>query len=148
VTDPLGRTNAFSYDAAGRVKQATLADGSVIGITLDSENNLTSLVPPGRPAHTFQYDPVGLLTKYTPPLVGSDDSVGYQYDSERNLTLASFPDGQTVTLRRGLGGRPEQMTLGAGPTFTYQYGTNFGSGSGYLRPTNITSTTGDSLQLG
>ncbi len=146
VTDPLGRTNAFSYDAAGRLKQATLPDGSVIGITLDSEDNLTSLTPPGRPAHTFQYNPVGLLTQYTPPPVGSDDSVGYQYDSERNLTLAAFPDGQIVTIRRGLAGRPEQMTLGAGPTFTYQYGTHYDSD--LLWPTNITSTTGDSLQLG
>jgi RHS repeat-associated protein len=146
VTDPLGRSNTLSYDAAGRVKQITLADGSVAGITQDSESHLTALVPPGRPAHNFQYNAVGSLIKYSPPLVGTDESVSYQYDTERDLTQVSFPDGQVMTLTHGLAGRLEQATLGAGPTLTYQYGANFGSG--FFMPTNIISSTGDSMQFG
>ncbi len=142
VTDPLGRTNAISYNVAGRPKQLTLADGSIIAFTLDSENNLTALVPPGRPAHTFQYNPVGLLTKYTPPLVGTDDSVSYEYDTERNLTQVNFPDGQTMTLAHGLAGRVEQVVLGAGPTLSFEYGQHT------LQLVGVASSTGDSVQLG
>jgi len=146
VTDPLGRTNAFAYDAAGRLTQLTQADGSNCGVAYDSENNLTSLAPPGRPARTFQYNALNLLTEYTPPLVAADESVGYQYDTEGNLTQVNLADGQAVALQRGMAGRVESMTLGAGPTLTTQYGTN--SGSGDFMPTNILSTTGDAIQLG
>ncbi len=146
LTDPLGRTNAFSYDAAGRLNQVTQPDGSVIGFNHDSEGHLTSLTPPGRPAHTFQYNAAGLVTKYIPPFVTADESVAYQYDSERNPTQVNLPDGQTIALQYGVGGRVEQATVGAGPTLNYHYGTNFGSG--YLSPVNVTSSTGDSIQFG
>ena len=146
VIDPLGHTNAFGYDAAGRLNRQVLADGARVAFTQDSEANLTSVTPPGRPAHTFEYNPVNLLTKYTPPLVGADESVSYQYDFERNLTQVNLPDGQIVTLQHGLAGRVEQMVLGTGPTLAFQYGQNWGDGS--LMLTNISSTTGDTLQLG
>jgi RHS repeat-associated protein len=145
ITGPLGRTNAFSYDTAGRLRLLTLSEGSSVGFVQDSEGHLTSVTPPGRPAHTFAYNPVGLIVKYTPPLVSADESVGFQYDTERNLTQVTFPDGQIVTLQRGLAGRVEEETRGAGPTLRYYYGTN--TGSGYLMPVAITSTTGDALQF-
>jgi RHS repeat-associated protein len=145
LTDPLGRTNGYGYDAAGRWNRLVISDGAVAGFTQDSEGNLTSVTPPGRSAHMFHYNAVGLLTQYTPPLVEADESVNLQYDSERNLTSVSLPDGQTVNLKNGLGGRLEQATLGGGPTLTYQYGSN--TGSGYLMPVAVTSTTGDSLKL-
>jgi RHS repeat-associated protein len=146
VVDPLGRSNTFSYDATGRVREMTLLDGSAVAIVRDSEGHVSSLSPPGRGAHTFQYNAVGLVTKYTPPFVASDESVEYQYDTERHLTRVNLADGQTVSLQHGPAGRLEQAGLGAGPTLAYEYGTNLGSG--YLMPTRITSTSGDSLQLG
>jgi RHS repeat-associated protein len=145
-TDALGQSTSFTYDAAGRMSSLTSPDGSTTGYTHDSEYQLTSVTPPGRPAHTFQRNAVGLLAKYTPPLVGSDDSVGYQYDTERNLTQVNFPDGQVMSFQRGQAGRIDAVTVGAGPTLTYQYGQQ--AGSGFFLVTNISSTTGDAFQLG
>jgi RHS repeat-associated protein len=146
ITDALGQSVSFAFDAAGRLSGLGLPDGSSVGFTHDSEYHLTSVTPSGRPAHTFQYDAVGSLIKYTPPLVGSDESMFYQYDSARNLTSVSFPDGQAMTFQRGPAGRIDAVSLGSGPALTYQYGSNYGSGS--LLVTNVTSTTGDALQLG
>jgi uncharacterized protein RhaS with RHS repeats len=63
ITDSLGRALGFSYDAAGRITQEALFDGAVAAFTSDSEYDLTSVTPPGRPAHTFQYNAVGSLAK-------------------------------------------------------------------------------------
>jgi RHS repeat-associated protein len=142
ITDSLGRALGFSYDAAGRITQEALFDGAVAAFTSDSEYDLTSVTPPGRPAHTFQYNAVGSLAKYTPPLVGSDESVGFAYDTERDLTQVNYPDGQIETFQYGLAARLEQAVLGAGPTLTFQYG-----GQDPLQLTGITSSTGDALQF-
>ena len=140
LRDALGRARGFSYDAAGRLTQESLFDGAVAALTSDSEYHLTSVTPPGRPAHTFQYNAVGSLTKYTPPLVGSDDSVSFAYDTERDLTQVNFPDGQSATFQYGLAGRLEQAVLGAGPTLAFQYGQST------LQLVGVTSSTGDTLQ--
>ena len=143
LTDPLGRTNQYSYDGAGRLQQLTLADGQVATFQSDAEFHLTSVTPPGRPAHRFDYNAVGLGTNYVPPIVdGLDESVHYAYDADRNLTGVALPDGQNVLFTRGLGGRIDQLVLGTGPTLTYAYAANNGL------PTNVVSTTGDSLRLG
>jgi RHS repeat-associated protein len=146
VTDPLNRSTSFSYDAAGRIQQQVLADGSVVGLTHDSEYNVTSVTPPGRPAHTFQYNSVGLLTNYIPPTVGTDDSISCQYNTERNMTQINFPDGQQWGFQRGIEGRIDAMTLGSGETISYSYGA--GNGTGIFQVTNISSTSGNSLQFG
>jgi RHS repeat-associated protein len=144
ITDPLGGATALGYDAAGRLNKEVLPDGSLATFTHDSEYNLTSVTSPGRPAYTFQYNAVGSLTKYTPPLVGSDESVSFAYDTERNVTQVTYPDGQIAAFQYGLDGRLQQAALGAGPTLTYQYGTNLGPG--YLQQVAVTSSTGDAIQ--
>ncbi len=146
ATDPLGATNAYAYDGAGRLRQQTMADGSVAGFTHDSGYNVSSVTPPGRPAHTFEYSAVGLLTNYTPPLAGESSSVSYQYNTEQQLTRASFPDGQINSFQRGAGGRIDAQTLGSGESLAYAYGGVLGSG--YRQLTNLSSSSGNSLQLG
>jgi hypothetical protein len=42
----------------------------VAGFGYDGNSNLTSLTPPGRPAHAMAYTPVNLLERYTAPSVG------------------------------------------------------------------------------
>ena len=73
VTDPLGRTASYAYDAAGRVTTQTLPDGRQIHYSYDVNGNLISLTPPGRPAHTFSYTAVDLTEQYTPPTVAARD---------------------------------------------------------------------------
>jgi RHS repeat-associated protein len=138
----LNRTNRYTYNGAGRLQQITLADGRVASFQSDAEFNLISVTPPGRPAHHFDYNALGLATNYTPPIVsGLNESVRYQYDADRALTRVSLPDGQNVGFTRGPGGRIAQLALGSGPTLTYAYDPSTGL------PTNIVSTTGDSLRF-
>jgi RHS repeat-associated protein len=143
LVDPLNRTNSYSYDSAGRLQQLTLADGQVANFQSDAEFHVTSVTPPGRPAHQFDYNAVGMATNYVPPVVnGLNESVGYQYDADRALTRVSLPDGQNVVFTRGPGSRIAQLALGSGPALTYGYSTQ----TGLL--TNVVSTTGDSLNFG
>ena len=50
--DSLGRATSFEYDAAGRVITEVLPDGRRIPYTYDAHGNVTSITPPGRPAHS------------------------------------------------------------------------------------------------
>ena len=43
-TDPLNRSNAFTYDAAGRITQQTTPDNRNIGFTYDAKGNLAPIV--------------------------------------------------------------------------------------------------------
>jgi RHS repeat-associated protein len=143
ITDALGNSLHLAYDADGRVIQEILPDGAVASITYDRESDPTSIAPPGRPAHTFQYNAVGLLTNYTPPLAGPNSSISYLYDSERELTQAAFPDGQVAALQYGWFGQLTQMALGNGPTLSYNYG-----GLGGFQLVAVTNSDGDVIQYG
>jgi len=142
LIDPLNRTNQYRYDSADRLLQLRLVDGQVAGYGRDAELRLTSVTPPGQPAHRFDYNAVGLVTNYTPPVVnGRMESVGYKYDADRALTQLSLPDGQNVVFTRGPLGRLSQLALGNGPVLTYTYSPQTGLAS------NIVSSTGDSLHF-
>jgi RHS repeat-associated protein len=125
VTDPQGRTLSFQYDAAGRVSNRTLPDGPVIGYGYDATGNLTSLVPSGRPAHSFSRTPLGFLSQYAPPLVGATGNTIYTYNSDRQLTLVTRPDNTTVGLAYDGGGRLNDIAIGRG-VYTYSYDSTTG----------------------
>jgi RHS repeat-associated protein len=114
-TDPLGRATSFDYDLAGRMAHQTLPDGQVITYTHDLNGNLASLAPPGRPAHAFEYTPVDLMSRYAPPDVnpGSDDTL-YAYNPDRQLTLTTRPDGQTIAAGYDSAGRLSALTIARG----------------------------------
>ncbi|WP_148667808.1 Ig-like domain-containing protein, partial [Mizugakiibacter sediminis] len=121
VTDPLGRTVSYQYDAAGRVTRKTLPDGAVIDFGYDANGNLTSLTPPGRPAHGFTYTPVDQTESYTPPAVADvgAPATQYQYNKDRQITQITRPDGAVVSFGYDAGGRLSTLTT---PTGSYQYG--------------------------
>ncbi|MBP9825667.1 MAG: hypothetical protein KBF21_15675, partial [Thermoanaerobaculia bacterium] len=99
ITDPLLREVTFTYDAANRVQSQTLPGGRTVGFTWDPKGNLTSLTPPGRPAHGFSYTPVDLTEEYAPPGVGQGPpETTYEYNLDRNPTMITRPDGQTIAL--------------------------------------------------
>ncbi|MEO0248722.1 MAG: hypothetical protein ABIN58_04095, partial [candidate division WOR-3 bacterium] len=70
ITDPLGRVTAFRYDAAGRVVRKILPDLNEILFSYDANGNLTSITPPGRPRHAFNYTGLDLQAEYIPPDIG------------------------------------------------------------------------------
>ena len=55
------------------MQQLTLPDGQVVVFQNDSEFRLTAVAPPGRPAHRYEYNAVGLVTNYVPPTVDGLD---------------------------------------------------------------------------
>jgi RHS repeat-associated protein len=58
---------------------------------------VTSLTPPGRPAHTFTYTPVDLTSSYIPPTVSGTGTTGYLFNVDRQPTEIQRPDAQTTT---------------------------------------------------
>ncbi|MCZ7619695.1 MAG: hypothetical protein M5U32_15880 [Myxococcota bacterium] len=123
ITDPASRITSFdAYDDAGRALQMTLPGGRVVAFDYDANGNLTSLSPPGRPAHIFRYTPVDLESEYEPPAVTGipDTRTVYEYDLDRSLTLVTRPDGKTVDLDyEPATGRLETVTIAEG---AYAYG--------------------------
>ncbi len=118
------------------------------GFQSDAEFNLDSIIPPGRPAHHFDYNAVGLMTNYIPPVVaGLNESVGYQYDADRHLVKVSFPDGQNIAATRFASGQISQLELGSGPVLAYSYSSATASNSSSGLLNNIVSSTGDALRF-
>ncbi len=140
VTDPLGQVTKFVYDAAGRVKTQTLADGRVIDYNYDANSNLTALTPPGRSTHSFTYTPVGRVSTYTAPAVGTQNAqTQYTYDSDRHLTHVTRPDGQIVDLGYDGTGRLSSLTTPRGQV-NYTYDATTGMMTTITAPGGLTLT--------
>jgi len=92
----------------------------------DGNGNLTSLTPPGQPAHIFNYNSVDKETQYTPPdLAGvTTPQTIYDYDRDRKLTSITRPDSQVITFNYRL--NTDQLTSLSIPTgdYTFGYDTN------------------------
>jgi RHS repeat-associated protein len=139
VTDPLSRTVSLGYDPAGRVTRQTLPDGREIAYQYDPNGNLTALIPPGRDAHVFDYTPVNLEERYTPPdLSGVQTVTRYSYNLDKQLTRVERPDGRTVDLGYDPGGRLDGITLARGQ---YHYDYHLATG----RLSRITAPDGGTL---
>ena len=74
-----------------------------------------TIVPPGRPAHTFAYTSVDLTSDYLPPTVGSVTTpTHYLYNVDRQLTRIARPDGQPVDFSYDSAGRQNAVTVARG----------------------------------
>src|SRR3990172_1367767 len=126
IIDPLSRVTSFLYDNADRVLQQTLPDGRQIQFTYDASGNLTSLTTPSAPStgsghrHVFEYTPVNLQSKYTPPDVTgvADTSTLYTYNLDHQLDLVTGPDGRQIDYQYDGAGRLFQVVT---PSGNYQY---------------------------
>ncbi len=123
VTDPLHRTAELFYDSIGRVTREVLADGREIQYAYDANGNLTTLTPPGRPAHGFEYTVVDLTHKYAPPEVPPDSNWAtyYTYNLDKQLTRTLLPGGDSIAVRYDTTGcdcgslsRPAEITFDRG----------------------------------
>ncbi len=136
IQDPLLRNVGFVYDLAGRITTQVLPDTRQIGYAFDGNGNVTSITPPPGPAHTFAYTPVDLESNYTPPDAGfSPRNTQYTYNLDRQLTLVTRPDGQTIQLGyEPTGGRLSTLTLPGSQVTTYAYGATTGTLSSITAP--------------
>jgi RHS repeat-associated protein len=120
VTDPLGRFEQYAYDSVGRVVRQTLFNGREILYGYDANGNLTSLTPPGRPAHTFAYTAANLDSVYSPPPAGLPVSATtYTFNLDGQLTKVLRPDSMAIDVAYDTAGRPSRLTL---PNGQVQFG--------------------------
>jgi RHS repeat-associated protein len=97
VLDPAQHSTVFAYDLVGRLTSETLPSQSVIGMGYDASGNTTSATPPGRPAHVFTFTSGDLESDYTPPNVGQAQTTHTVYNTDRQVTNVSRPDGDHIT---------------------------------------------------
>lgn len=134
VTDPLGRTLGYEYDAAGRVITELLPDSREVHFAYDANGNLVSLTPPGRPAHIFSYTKVDQVSEYTPPDVGAgSNSTVHQYNLDKKITRITRPDGKSLDFGYDGAGRLSSLTLPNGG-LTYSYDAATGKLAGITDP--------------
>jgi len=139
VTDPLNRTFQFENDGIGRRVQQTFPDLRETVFVYDDNNNVTSLTPPGRPAHTMTYTPANLLESYTAPLIGPPMATQYQFNLAKQLTMVTRADGQQFSWARDpVIGRLTQVSTPTGNT-TYGYSSSTGQLTSVTAP-NVTLT--------
>jgi RHS repeat-associated protein len=97
ITDPMNRTTAFDYDAAGRVTKQVMPGNQQILFDYDANGNLRSVSPPSRPAHVFDHNAVDLVSSYDPPNVGFTPTTTYEYNHDQDLDRIVRPDGREIT---------------------------------------------------
>ncbi len=116
VTDALTQTTSFTPDAIGRVLQQLDPDGAITSFAWDGNGNLTSVTPPGQPAHGQTFTPVDLLGSYDPPVVPgvTTPSTLFGYDLDRMLTQTTRPDGLIIGRTYDTAGKLDFMTTPSG----------------------------------
>lgn len=115
VVDALGGVESFEYDGADRLAARILPDGRRVDLAWDANGNLTSITPPGRPAHTFAYTPVDLESEYTPPGIGLMESrTRRTYDFDRMPLITEYADGRSVQTTYDDAGRLAALSFSRG----------------------------------
>jgi RHS repeat-associated protein len=94
LTDPLGRTTSYAYDAEGRLVQKTNPDGGVTKDVYNANNQLVQEIDPLGRSTDYTYDPIGNLTSKT---VGDPTTWSYQYDLRGNVIQATDGNGNVTT---------------------------------------------------
>ena len=98
----------------------------MVSYQYDSNGNVASVTPPGRPVHTFSYTPVDMESEYLPPDVGFPPAIPYSYNADRQLTKITRPDGQAIDLNYDTAGKlisitppPRRGRAGWGVAYSY-----------------------------
>ena len=138
TVDPLGRLDSLYFDDADRLVRRVLPDGRAVLFGYDANGNLTSLTPPGRPPHGFQYTALDLAGQYDPPGIPGPKPSRYFYGLERQLDSIARPDSVAIRFEYDSAGRTSSMTFDRG-TLTFGYS----PASGNL--TALRTPSGDSL---
>ena len=122
VTNAALETVAMTPDARGRHVLEVYADSNQTAFSWDANNNLVSLIPPGRPAHAHSYNPLNTLESYTPPILPDVPTPGstFTYDADGLPRLTTRPDGLVLERLYDAGGRLEAITTPNG-NYDYQY---------------------------
>ena len=123
VLSAVGGVDSFSYDDSNRLIQRRLPSSATLDFGYDAGGNLTSLTPPGKASHLFDYSPVDLTARYRPPALETATETTYLHNPDREPTLIVRPDGTSLSFdydpkgRLGTLSYPEgQVSYGYHPT--------------------------------
>lgn len=94
ITDAVGKTLDFVYDALNRLKQSTLSGSITAKAQYDSLGRIIKLIDPKGYETDYEYDVMGNLVKETNPL---GNSWKYSYDLDGRLVKSQFPNGVIAT---------------------------------------------------
>jgi len=125
VTDPLGNTTTYTYDAAGNRTAVTDPAGHVTRYTYDAGHHLLTQSADvsingvtATATMTYTYTPLNLLASVTDP----DGRVTrYSYDGDRQLIGVTDNGGNTTTYTRDAQGDLTAQTDANGHTTTYTF---------------------------
>ena len=94
----------------------------MVSITRDESGSADALTPPGRPAHSFGYSPVDLVSSYTPPTASGTGllSTTVDYNLDRQPATVTLPDGELIQFNYDIAGRLDHLTTDRG-TFSVTY---------------------------
>jgi RHS repeat-associated protein len=135
--DPLQRTHVYEHNVLGRLRALEGPDGARIELDYDAHDNLTRVVPPGRPAHVFRYTGADSAERYIPPaLAGVDAEVGFRYDADLAPEVADGPGNQQVTIHPDEYGRVERITLARGD-YVHEYDADTGQLANLTSPDTV-----------
>ncbi|HEX2205998.1 MAG TPA: RHS repeat-associated core domain-containing protein, partial [Longimicrobium sp.] len=122
ITDPSGGSEAFGYDAAGRLTLQRRGDGAEVAYGYDAAGGLVSVTPSGRGAWRFARDGAGRVTRVSaPPVDGDSAVVAYAYDADGLLERTTRAGGSDVAYAYDMAGRVRTVTMPTG-TVRYAYG--------------------------
>ncbi len=138
VTDPLGEIDSLFYNNADRVQRRVLWGARVVQYGYDATGNLTSLTPPGRLAHVFRYNAIGLDSVYEPPSVGAGTwSTQYRYNLDHQIIQVQRSDGSVVSLGyEPTNGRLSSITFDRG-TLSIGYSSTTGQSTSLTAPGGV-----------
>lgn len=111
VTDSINRTTRYTYDGVGNPVARIRPDDEPVLFGWDENENLVSVIPTGRPAWTFDYDPRGDLVAVRPPDIAGTGPRLYSYDDDGRIVTVTRPDGDIISLDYDAGGRVLTRTL-------------------------------------
>jgi RHS repeat-associated protein len=139
-TDPLGRSTLFSYDSAEHIVRQELPNGRAIQYGYDRNGNLTSIQPPGRPSHLFQYTASNLVKRYVAPDVGDGPAVSeLDYNLDDRVTQVRRADSSVISFAYDTAGRVSTVAQPRG-VLTFQYDPTSGRLASLTAPDNGTLT--------
>ena len=117
-TDPLGRSNTYSYDLAGQMTSAADPLGKITAYTYDPAGNITEITKPGGRKTSYGYDKNYNVTSVTDPMGYVAKTV---YDKDNRVTEETDALGQKESYTYDKDSRVTSITDKRGFTTGFDY---------------------------
>ncbi len=141
ITDPLGRTISYSYDAINRVASEIEDTNSLLSYTYGSVGKMDSIQDPMGFTTTFSYDELGNKTQVNSPDAGVKN---LSYDLHGNIKTRTDARGKTATFTYDALNRVKKVTFVGSVANSYEYdGGTAGAPNAKNRLTKMTDESGE-----